>query len=629
MERQTDIGLPQIQIEGQVSEEQSAVDPLLLNVSDDELITEIEERLRGCEKETTDLRAKQKKGNKYYEGDQLADFERPDWQLEAVNNRIYVSIETLIPLITANAGDPSIQALKTLPGQEDMAGDYVEMLSSMCLYDYDVTLNLKDKVRMVVRDWFTSLVGVGKFRYDAATGDVVFEKVDPRNIFLPGPGQPTGWVIEYIQTTIADLLIQFPKAEKKLREKFWTSKEKIPSNILGTEVGYYAYWTDSFCVFKLDDIILDKKRNPHWDWDGQEVQVGNEPTELENGEIVMQPIVETYKYRLLDRPRHPYFFFNYNKKGNLDYDRTGPLFQAIPSQDLINDRKRQIHKTTSDTGIMVASGDAISEQEWRKYDGSPLSTFWAKAGVDINRAFTRLPGATVDPSALMDLQDSRQEIDNIFGTQNVTRGVPNSQSESGVARQVLREADLSRVGPIAEAVENYLQQVYMYLIQMRMIFTDTEYDFPSATPTDSGDYQNKVFDRNSIPMCKVTERVVIGGKVQEESYMKPIPITLRVRRNSTLPKDQLSEFNRALQLLQAGLVDPLTAYEMMGESNPTGKLTRLLKFQTNPISLLPQDKQMELMGMMMPQTDMGAEGAGADEGMEAQAPQEPPIDSVI
>jgi hypothetical protein len=583
--------------EGQIGSPEPEVDPLLLNVTDTELIAEINSRLENCSTAMQELRKNQQLGNSYYEGEQLGKFHMENWELKAVENRIYLSVETLIPLVTANAGDPDIRVLKIPPGMEDMAYDYADTLTCMCLYDYDVTLAIKDTIRLVVRDWYTSLIGVSKYRFDRSSGQVVFEWIDPQNVFLPGPGMAKGWVAEYIKTTLKDLLVEFPDAKEKLRSKFWKKDEEIPEEVLGTEVGYYAYWRNSFCAFKLDDIILDKKLNPYWDWDGEQVKVGDTKKMLQDGSVVIEPVVETYKYRVLDRPRHPYFFFNYIRKSNLDYDRTGSVFQAIPLQDMVNQRKRQIHRVSADTGIIIASGDAIDEGEFRKWDGSPNSTFWAKGGVDITRAFHRLPGAEVSSSSLTDLSDSRQAIDNIFGTQNVTRGQANSSTESGVARQILREADLSRVGPIAEAVENWLQGVYMYGIQMRMLFTTTEYDFPNPNPTETGDYQNKVFDRRSVPMIKVKETVVIDGEERVEEYMKPLPITLRVRRNSTLPKDAVSEYQRAIELLKTGLIDPLTAMEMMGVNNPSSKLARLLKYQLSPMSLLPKDKQAELQSM--------------------------------
>lgn len=592
------------EIEGQIGQESPSADPLLLNVSDDELIREIEDRIKGCEAETGQLRKLQQKGIDYYEGLQLKSIQQASWQLEHINNRIYTSIETLIPLVTTNPGDPVVSILKIPSDQKAIAQNYAETLTCMCLYDYNHGLRLKDTLRMILRDWYTCLVGVGKFRYDTLSGSVIFERVDPRNIYLPAPGQPRNWVIEYIKTTVRELLSDFPKAKSKIQEKFWKKGDKLPDSILGTEVGYFAYWRDSFCAFKLDDIILDKKLNPHWDWEGEEKNIGNVEKILKEGEIVLQPIIERYKYRILDRPRHPYFFFSYNKKFGLDYDRTGPLFQAIPIQDNINERKRQISRVASDTGILVASGDAITEQEWRKYDGSPLSTFWARPGIDINRAFTRLPGARIDQTAFMDLQDSRGEIDNIFGTQNVTRGIPNSAAESGVAREILRQADISRVGPLAETLEDYLQQIYLYLIQMRMLFSATEYNFPNAMPTDEDDYDNKVFDREKVPMIKVKETIIIDGKEMIEEYMKPLPLTLTVRRNSTLPKDQISQLQKEIDLIQAGLSDPLTVYEKMGDTNPAKRLTRLIKYQTNPLSLLPEDKRAEVMDLQAAMTPL-------------------------
>lgn len=600
------------EIEGQIGEQVSSVDPLLLDVSDEDILAEIDDRLKESLPVINKLREDQKKGNKYYDGEQLDQFTLQLWQLPAVENRIYVSIEVLIPIITANPGDPDIRALIVPPGMEDIVEDYVDTLTSMCLYDYSSKLKIKDKVRLILRDLFTSKMGVGKFRYDNSIKQIVFEYVDPMNIYVPTENTPKGWVIEYIGgKTLRELMTEFPESKEKLQKKFFIDGKKIPEAILGTRVGYYAYWTNTFCAYKLDDIILDKKKNPHWDWSGENVIVGEQLQETSSGAVNV-PIVEKYRYNVLNYPRHPYFILTYNRYKDLDFERTTSLFQSIPLQDLINDRKRQIHKVSSDTGIIIASGDAISEATFRKWDGSPNSTFWAKAGVDITRAFHRLPGAEVSASSMADLQDSRAAIDNIFGTQNATRGVANSASESGEARKVLREGDMTRSTPISEAIEAYLQEVYMYLIQMRMMFTREKYDVPNPNPTESGDYRNNVFDRSRIPMVKVSESFVVDGKEVVEEYMKPLPITLTVRGNSTLPKDPVSEYQRALTLTQAGLLDPLSAMEQMGITNPSAKLTRLLKWQLSPMSLLPESKRAEIEGMAGGMGTVDADAAMAE-----------------
>lgn len=616
--------------EGIVGAEFTQVDPLLMDVSDEDVLLEIEDRLTKSETSTQQLRSVQQGNRDYYLGDQLKSFDLLDWQLKTVENRIFSSIEVLIPMITANAGDPDIHCLAHAEGQEEAIEDYVATLTATVMYDYDVTYRLKDKVREIVRHWYNYRFGVGKFRYDPMTGKPVFDVIDPRNMILPSKDSPKGWKAEYKESSLAELLVTFPKAKAKLEKKFWTQGGEIPESVLGTNVGYYEYWRASFVAWKLDELVLDKRLNPNWDWEGEQRQTTEEAIVQPDGSVVINPIVDTYKWRILDAPRDPYFIFNYYLlDAELEYDTTGNIEQAKPLQDVISKRKRQITQVADDAGILIASGMGgmgIKKTEFDKYDGSPRSTMWIPDG-NPNNVFARLPGAQVNTGMIADLQDSRGAIDNLFGTHDTTRGESENPNESGRARMVTRQGDISRIGPLAERVEDFLQQVYLYDIQMRALYTNTDYHVPQVTPTDTGEYRSLVFNRNTIPFIKVDELVVIDGVESMESYMKPVPITLRVRRNSTLPKDQLSEYQRTFELLQAGMTDPLSAMEKMGEVDPAGKLVRLLKFKTNPISLLPPKRQMEVMAIppMMP---MGAEGQPpAEGGKKPETPmsqQEPP-----
>lgn len=63
-------------------------------------------------------------------------------------------------------------------------------------------------------------------------------------------------------------------------------------------------------------------------------------------------------------------------------------------------------------------------------------------------------------------------------------------------------------------------------------------------------------------------------------------MSVSVKEGSLIPKDELTRSNQAVDLLAAGQIDPLTAFEMMDLPNPTEILKRLVTWQTNPQALL-------------------------------------------
>lgn len=592
--------LPPAQQEGQITPNASEVDPLLLNVSDEDLAQEINERLEKSESAAQALRTRQQSNRDYYLGDQLKSFDLLHWQMPSVENRIFMSVEVLIPMVTANPGDPDIHCLAEDENQEDEIANYIETVTSMLMYDYDVTYRIKNKLRQVIRNWFLDLVGVGKMRLDPLTNKPTFEVIDSRNMRFPSKDSPKNWKAEYKEDTLKDLLVMFPKAKDLLDKKYWKQGGEMPASILGTTIGYYEYWRPSFVAWKIDDDILDKRLNPNWDWKGENRQTTQEVIPQPDGSSIVNPVVDLYKYRILDTPRDPYFIFNHFTVSGLDYDDTGFIEQAKAPQDLVNKRKRQITAVADDAGILIGSGmggQGIKKSEFDKYDGSPRSTMWIPDG-NPNTVFARLTGGQVNTGMIEDLRDSRTAMDNTFGTQDITRGQNTSPNQSGVAQNIVRQGDISRIGPLAEAVEDFLQQVYLYDLQMRVLFTDYDYHIPQTTSADADQYQNRVFNRKKIPFIKVDELITIDGQESMESYMKPVPITLRVRRNSTLAKDENSEYQRMQADFKEGLTDPLTIYEKTGEANPVKKLERLFRWKNFPFTMLDDKIQQELMPLI-------------------------------
>lgn len=608
--------------EGVTTSQTPEVDSLLLDVSDADLLEEIEDRLKSAEVDMNKVREVQKINEDYYNGDQLKRIDLLTWQTPVIENRIFLSTETLIPMITAQPGDPDIKTLVTAPPKvepvvdpnnpqseqvdegntdftEEALGNYVMTLQNTLLFDYVVIHNLQEKLRVMLRHWFNYRYGVGKFRLDPSTNKIVFEVVNPKNLILPGKTSPKGWKAEYKEDTIKDLLVMFPKAKDKIAEMAGGYKGEIPKEVMGTKLGYYEYWRPTFVAWKMGDQILDKRKNPYWDWKGEDRVVGQQPSITKSGRVVAKPVVENFRFNILSEPRDPYFIYNYFKINGTEFDDTGLFEQARPLQDMLNKRKRQISSTLDDSGILIGSGETgMTQEEFAKYDGSPRSKIYVPKG-NPNTLFARLTGGSLPAEAINDLNDTRQAIDNIFGTQSVTRGQQDGANQSGVARNILRQGDISRSGPLSERIEDILQEIYMYDLQMRMLFTTEDYVVPTSTSvTMKDDAENFTFNRNKVPMIKVKRSITVDGVKSDEEYFTPIPITLTVRRNSTIAKDPVSEYQRDETAFKEGLIDPLTFFERTNQVNPHQKLERLFRWHNFPITMLDEDTQKELMPLM-------------------------------
>jgi hypothetical protein len=602
--------------EGLLGPQRVAVDPFLLDVTDDDLLKEIDDNISQgkTDMQTAHLAQVGRVNTDYYIGDQLKRVDLYEWQQNSsIENRIFMAVETLIPIICANPGEPDIKSLFTPPLQtpdnpQNMTivqeftakqiGDYLDMLTSVLLWDYDKEYNLSDKCKRVLRHWFIFRFGVLKARYDKKDGKTHFDVVHPTNIILPGPHTDKGWVAEYKEDTLADLIVLFPDAQAKIEKAYLTGVTRNRDEVLGTKVGYYEYWRDTFKVVKLDRIILEKIKNPYWDWDGVKRNVGQVAVKQNpDGTFVYKNVIEQVKYRIISRPRKPYFIFNFFRLNDNEYDDTGYVEQGRALQDEVNKRKRQISQMAGDSGLLIASGDGIEKEEFDKYDGSPRSRLWVASG-DPLKSISRLPAAQVSPGMVNDLQDSRAAMDTLLGTNSNLRG-QQTPNETAQGRNLLRQADISRLAPIIERFETFLQEVYEYDIQMRVLFQDEDFHVPQLTPTNADeDQQNLTFNRDRIPLVKVQETIIIEGKKSVEKYFKPIPLTVRVKSGSTIPKDPAAQAAQAKEEWQLQVIDPITYYEKTGLHNPQQHLERLIKWKEFPLALANEEMQEELIGLI-------------------------------
>ncbi len=72
----------------------------------------------------------------------------------------------------------------------------------------------------------------------------------------------TGEYVGEIRTdTAANLIKRFPKKEKLISD---TVKDK-----LGTTINYGEWWTNDYLFWTLENKVLAKTKNPHWNYDTQ------------------------------------------------------------------------------------------------------------------------------------------------------------------------------------------------------------------------------------------------------------------------------------------------------------------------------------------------------------------------
>ncbi len=142
-----------------------------------------------------------------------------------------------------------------------------------------------------------------------------------------------------------------------------------------------------------------------------------------------------------------------------------------------------------------------------------------------------------------DMQDSKNEIDNLYGTHSTTRG-ERSEQETARGREILRVGDEDRQAIIGRAMERMLTELYRAWTQLIKVYYVEDQLMPI------------------LGKDKETEYLTISRNNIEDG------IEIDVEAGSTLPDDKVAQRAEAIQLRQLQSITTEKLYEKLGWENP-------------------------------------------------------------
>lgn len=512
---------------------------LKLDIPDDDLVRDINKLVSESENKREDLNKVGKDNENYWKADQIDPVRLQDWQSKIVDNRLFMSVETVIPIMTSRTPEPTLRL-----GDGDLRENTKQFLMNLWEVPNDdvASPGMQEIFEMVSRHWMIYRIGVLKYYYDAEIDDMVSTYVHPNKMVFDNKARnfkESRFVGEYVDDTL-----------KEMEDKFPAEKIKALKELLGkeggemTKINYLEFWTPEYVVYKFKEIILDKKKNPNWDYG-----------DLGGGQ-----------FNLFKAPRIPYLALNVFNLGNGVYDDTSLMDQAKKLQDGVNKRKNQINDNANDNGVLIGSGEYIDKKVLEGYTGSPREKLWLKKG-NPSDAIARLAPKQMAAHVYQDLQDSKSEIDNMFGAHSTTRGERGQQKTLGEAR-LLKQGDLGRIDLLSRALDRLAEDWYASMLHMNLVFKDK----PKKVNSNDEDGTEIIFDRNEY--------------LDEQGQLKSIII--KVKAGSAMSIDKDVRRAEAVELAAQGLIDPITFYERMDYANPREMAMQLLLWQTNPMSLFPE-----------------------------------------
>lgn len=436
--------------------------------------------------------------------------------------------------------------------------------------------------------------GVIKYRWDPTkgkNGDVVFECIHPNNIDIDFSATESGEkhfkvIIHYIEKTIREWIEMFPTKEDeiikyakdkgKLEDKETGSESAMAVRIKGEEVWFdWSEKAEDFdpeepvfnsvngVLWKLGNEILDKKKNPNWDWEGEDKLFLNGqpiPEELLPqlallGNQVEGITQETVFRNYFNAPKKPFIFLTYDQWGEVPIDESSRIEENLLLQQNYDIRGMQVTKMIDDAKLknVFSSLSGMTREDIEKMDlDDPDQDIFVTG--DLRQVHNFIVPQQPTGDMFGDLSRSRERILSKVSIHGATRG--EIQTSTATTNQIAREQDfvvhdnLSEDTVIAASTE--IVQAYIHMMKLRY----TPEHFKRLVGSDADEtHENLSYD-------------TIEDGMEVEVYASGT--------------DKLKQERQAKEEAQLGLIDPLTYMRDTGRKNPEERAEMLFYFQNAP-----------------------------------------------
>lgn len=549
----------EVQQEGTVVEE-----PIVdIDIDDNTLVSLIERRIAADDKKYNGelkLDTRTKLMRDMWIGNQLDLTKFDEWQVPYQDNIIWQDLEHRISIAAGRMPDFIVTPSNNTQEKQENAKRLERILEILIKNDM-----VKRLVKDSLRDLHLFLRSAIKVRWDqnrGLNGDIVYELVRPKRYgvehttTIPHDGFTSDnaeLIYEWLEEPVDLIVSKFPEKKDELFNLLGIVRgttRQMMAKIRYLECHFTFYKSgkpiEGVC-WKYKTLILDKKKDPNYDWEGYE-----RATEQLDEEG--QPVVDTIYRNHFDRPRKPYILVSYTNLGESPYDDTSAVEQAIPLQRTVNKRGRQITEI-SDRAVpkMAFNGKYIQKEQARRVTNDPDEHIWLDGAdlEDVRKAVQSIPATPPNPILYQDLVSNRGQIDSKFSTHTTTRGEA-APNESGVSKQITREGDLVTSDDLVSmVVVRIIYELANWTVQLMKLNYDKEHVIKDIGPEGEMVYEELTRDM-------IDDGIAINVKAST--------VDKQVRRSE------------AMKLASQKAIDPYSLFQDLDYPNPKERTKRLLFF---------------------------------------------------
>ena len=432
---------------------------------------------------------------------------------KTTDNRIWANILTIVPYWINRTPEPT-------PIAKGLANSVREKIIKAAQIAWEVNEDMKWKTQQTVLHWLIYKIGWLKMRWNGEGIETI--NVLPLKIGFDARAtklENCEYIWEMLEDTAENLVEKFPKKEKEIYSLIGGEKQKK------SKVRYVEFWggNGKWVAWKLQNILLDKKKNPNFDY--------NNPDN-----------------NIFKKPVFPYLLLNCFNLGYSLYDDVSLIEQAISLQDSVNKLERQILDINDGRKkTWLISAGAATKEEAQKIlnDTGDLVAYLGRSTNKEGAQVIVPPGP--DGAMFNNLEHLLSEIDNVMGVHAALRG----QYQAGMSKIGMRgyammiNQDLAKdliVSRIEQLAENWFNMYFHFC---------------------------KVYGDASVKFNDTQTEVEI---LKEEI---PQGLKIMVKKGSMLPVDRASRADTAIKLAELGLEAPIDVYKDLGYGDAETRVKNL------------------------------------------------------
>lgn len=492
------------------------------------------------------LKNKRLKNDQMLQGKHLQEHKLYRHQTPYIDNEIYVGVDAIKSYVTAQTPKSEVYPASDSDESKAFAKDL-----ECYHHSHSEKFMIPQKLEGAVQDMESKYVGFLKLHWDpfyGKVGELIPEVIDPNHVIIDKNakrGQNPRFICHVLKDTLEGLISKFPDKEEELL-KLFTIKRKGARN-MNAEIAYREVWftwykknepQEAVCWY-VRNVVLNKSRNINW-------------------------LYENEGENFLDNPMKPFIPFNIDNDGSHWIDKTSPVEQAIPMQEILNKVGRQIiDNIATANGFKAFDSKAITKDDVQNMTGDPNQSLVVKVAANkrLSDVIMQLPPQLISPESIALVNDARQTIKNILGTPDQFTGSDQDQTKTASEAQMIKNQASGRQDKLVRAVD-YGMDLYFKLLTQMMTVWYTKKHYATVNGGDGA------FDYIEMHKNKI------------ETGM-----TVRVQVGTTLPFDKARQESVAQNAAELELIAPYDYYRLMHMDNPQKLFDNLVKWKTDPQSL--------------------------------------------